>query len=354
MAHYLDRDSVYQDLDSEHVLLSLGGVPDQILQAWHEVGAMKIRPFRPSCVVVSGMGGSGLGPDIFRTAFGTRVRVPLIISNGYSLPGYVNAKSFVISVSYSGGTEETVAAYKEAGLRGARRFVITTGGTLARLAAADKVPCYKFQPRHNPSGQPRMGLGYPLGALAALIKKLRLANFSSDDITRTAAVAREVWHKVRFEEPYVHNPAKRLAETLEEKIPVFIATRFLGGALHAVTNQLQENAKHFSLFFRLPELNHHLLEALSFPRGITEKLHAVLFDSALANPLNRERLMLTRDVLRKQGVESTLFLLRAEESLAASLELLMLGGATGFYLALLHKQSPVKIPWVDYFKKHLH
>ena len=132
MAHYLDRESVYQELDSERVLLSLGSVPDQILQAWHEVGAMKLRLFRPSCVVVSGMGGSGLGPDIFRTAFGTRVRVPFIISNGYSLPGYVNARSYVISVSYSGGTEETVAAYKEASLRGAKRFVVTTGGTLLR------------------------------------------------------------------------------------------------------------------------------------------------------------------------------------------------------------------------------
>jgi len=354
MAHYLDRESVYQELDSERVLLSLGSVPDQILQAWHEVGAMKLRLFRPSCVVVSGMGGSGLGPDIFRTAFGTRVRVPFIISNGYSLPGYVNARSYVISVSYSGGTEETVAAYKEASLRGAKRFVVTTGGTLARLAAADNVPCYRFEPRHNPSGQPRMGLGYALGALAALVKKLRLANFSSDDMTRTAAVAREMWHKVRFEESYSRNPAKRLAETLEDKIPVFIATRFLGGALHAITNQLQENAKHFSLFFRVPELNHHVLEALSFPSGINKKLHAVLFDSTLANPLNRERLMLTREVLRKQGVESTLYLLRAEEPLAASLELVMLGGATGVYLALLHKQNPVKIPWVDYFKKHLH
>lgn len=354
MAHYLDRDSVYQDLDSERVLLSLGGVPDQILQAWHDVGAMKIRPFRPSCVVVSGMGGSGLGPDIFRTAFGTRLRVPLIISNGYSLPGYVNARSYVISVSYSGGTEETVAAYKEAGLRGAKRFVITTGGTLLRLATADKVSCYKFQPRHNPSGQPRMGFGYPLGALAALVKKLRLANFSSDDMTRVAAVAREMWQKVRFEEPYTRNPAKRLAETLEDKIPMFIATRFLGGALHTIANQLQENAKHFSLFFRIPELNHHVLEALSFPSGINKKLHAVLFDSTLANPLNRERLILTREVLRKCGIESTLYLLRAEESLAASLELVMLGGATGVYLAFLHKQNPVKIPWVDYFKKHLH
>lgn len=354
MAHFLDRESVYRDYDSEQVLLSLGGVSDQILQAWHEVGAMKMRPFRPSCVVVSGMGGSGLGPDIFRTAFGTRLRVPLIISNGYTLPGYVNAKSFVISVSYSGGTEETIAAYKEAGLRGAKRFVITTGGTLARLATVDKVPPYRFQPRHNPSDQPRMGFGYPLGALAALVKKLRLANFASDDMTRVAAVARETWQKVRFEQPYSRNPAKQLATALEDRIPMFIATRFLGGALHTVTNQLQENAKHFSLFFRLPELDHHLLEALAFPSGINKKLHAVCFDSALANPLNRERLVLTREVLRKQGIEHTVYLLRAEESLAASLELVMIGGAAGVYLAFLHKLNPVKIPWVDYFKKHLH
>lgn len=354
MTHYLDSELTLRRYDTSGVLASVGGISEQILQAWEEVSAMKLPRWRPTTVSISGMGGSGLGSDILKTAFGSRVRVPIIISNGYMLHGHVNKKTLVVSVSYSGNTEETIAAYKDGMLRGVKSFVITTGGTLGELASRDAVPLYRVKPRHNPCGQPRMGIGYPLGAIAALLHKFRLSNFISGEITRAAEHGRRAWKRVQFETPFKENPAKQLAAHLEEVVPVFIGTRFLGGALHTATNMMNENAKQFAVYHRLPEANHHLLEGLSFPPKLGRMLYGVFFDSSLVRLPVRQRTLITKDVFTKQGIPNEVVKLRGDDALSASLELVIICAAASAYLAMLHRIDPSEIPWVDYFKKHLH
>lgn len=354
MAHYLDSESTLRRYDTSGVLASVGGIPKQILQAWEEVGAMKLPRWKPTTVSISGMGGSGLGPHILQTAFGSRVRVPIIISNGYMLHGHVNEKTLVVSVSYSGNTEETIAAYKDGRMRGVKSFVITTGGALGELASRDAVPLYRVKPRHNPCGQPRMGIGYPIGAIAALIRRFRLSNFITGEIAQAMEHGRRVWKRVQFETPFKENPAKQLAARLEDVAPIFIGTRFLGGALHTATNMLNENSKQFALYHRLPEANHHLLEGLSFPPKLGRMLYGVFFDSSLVRLPVRQRTLITQDVFTKQGIPNEMVKLRGTDTLSASLELVMICAATSVYLAMLHRVDPAEIPWVDYLKKHLY
>lgn len=354
MPHDLDSESLFEKYDPQGVLASAGELPEQMLQAWKEVGAMKLPSYKPTSVVISGMGGSGLGPRILQSSFGSRVGVPIIVSNGYSLPGHVNKKTLVVSVSYSGNTEETFDAYKDGVLRDAQMVVITAGGALGERAKHDGVPVYRFKPLHNPCGQPRMGVGYPIGAIAALFRRFRLSNFIAGEITNAAEHARRTWKLFRFETPYADNPAKQLASRLENTIPLLLGSRFIGGAIHTGVNLLHENSKHFSLFHRLPEVNHHFLEALSFPSKISRMLYAVFFDTPLAKPMVRQRMMITRDIFTKQGLKNEVWRLRGKDSLSTSLELVMLMSAASVYLAILHRLNPVEIPWVDYFKKHLH
>ncbi len=57
----------------------------------------------------------------------------------------------MLCASYSGNTEETLAAYEAAGALGAKRVVVTAGGRLAELARSEGVPVIPvaggFQPR---------------------------------------------------------------------------------------------------------------------------------------------------------------------------------------------------------------
>ena len=77
------------------------------------------------------MGGSAIGGALARAALGDRASRPIIVARDYALPPWTTPDTTVLCSSYSGETEETLAAYEAAGALGARRIVCTTGGTLA-------------------------------------------------------------------------------------------------------------------------------------------------------------------------------------------------------------------------------
>src|SRR4051812_44268414 len=65
-------------------------------------------------VVVTGLGGSGIGGSIVQNYVFDKLKIPFIVNKDYFLPAFVNKKSLVIVCSYSGNTEETLMALQEA------------------------------------------------------------------------------------------------------------------------------------------------------------------------------------------------------------------------------------------------
>ena len=67
-------------------------------------------------VLVLGLGGSAIGGDLFRSyinAFADHGGIDVAVYRGYT-PPMVDAKTLVVASSYSGNTEETLAAYESA------------------------------------------------------------------------------------------------------------------------------------------------------------------------------------------------------------------------------------------------
>ena len=107
-------------------------------------------------IVISGLGGSGIGGKIVSQLVADDCCLPILCTNDYVLPAFVGPKTLVIISSYSGETEETVAAYNEAKAKGATISCITSGGRIAAAAAADGYNCIII-----PGGQPpRSMFGY--------------------------------------------------------------------------------------------------------------------------------------------------------------------------------------------------
>ena len=73
-----------------------------------------LSPFSNSIenVVITGLGGSGIGGKIATQLLTDQLKVPVVINNDYSLPEFVSTKTLVIVSSFSGNTEETLAALK--------------------------------------------------------------------------------------------------------------------------------------------------------------------------------------------------------------------------------------------------
>ena len=147
----LDRETIGR-IDPTDQLTDVLAIPEHLRDALWKVESAGLEPWdSPDGLVVAGMGGSAIGGQLARAILGDHASRPLLGARAYGLPPWTTPDTTVLCASYSGNTEETLACYEAAGVIGARRVVVTSGGKLAELARADQVPVVPvaggFQPR---------------------------------------------------------------------------------------------------------------------------------------------------------------------------------------------------------------
>ncbi len=344
-----------EKLDKGKILTSIVSLPEQIKQAWEEVSVLNFGKEYEGVenLVVAGMGGSALGGRIIDSLFADRLRVPLEIITDYHLPHYVNSKTLVILSSYSGNTEETIASAHDAISKKAKTFIVATGGKLAELRNKEDLIGYIYNPIHNPSNQPRMGLGYSLGVILALLGKNEFVTVTQEEIKELIKTAEEFVLSYGVRAGESQNIAKLLATKLHNKMIMIMASEHLTGVSYAFKNQINENAKNFSALFEISESNHHLLEGLKFPSGIKDKMMFLMFESEKYYERVKKRYPITKDVIEKNGYKVLTYKTTSKTKLEEVVEVLVLGSYISFYLAMLENIDPSPIPWVDYFKEKL-
>lgn len=351
----LDQTAKLQKVDPRGILASAGLFPEQVNQAWHEAAALRLpeKFSRALNVVVAGMGGSALGARIIDSLAFENLRLPLEIVGDYRLPAYVNRHSLVVVSSYSGNTEEALSCFREAQDKGAMIFVISADGRLSEMAVKTKTPAYLFSPKLNPSKQPRMGLGYSLAGELALFAKLGF--ISLDDPQMSEAINHLKARAGLFTEnvSLAKNPAKKLAWALRGHAIGLVSAEHLTGGAHAFQNMLNENGKTLAVNFKLPEMNHHLLEGLSYPIGLRRGWLFLLIESPSYDMVIRNRYQITKSVLGKQGFEVLNWEVEGRTRLSQALDLILTAGFASAYLAVIRKTDPAPIPWVDLFKAEM-
>jgi len=351
-ASLLDSRSLISKLDKQNVLGSIEALPDQIRDAWEQTNNLEFPSDYPNVknILVAGMGGSALGAHVIKHLYKDELTLPLEVYSHYHLPGYVSKDSFVLLSSYSGNTEEVIAAAKQAKEIGAKICVIAGGGELLQLARDNHWPHYHIDPRYNPSNEPRMAIGYAVFGTLSLFAKAGLINLSTENVLNLVDNLKELDSKLNPDSTS-GNTAKLLAYQAYDKAIVLSGAEHLIGAAHVTNNQLNENAKLLTAEWHLPELNHHYLEALSNPHKIKEDVFFLLFNSHLYDPRVTKRLTLTAEVIKKSGYEAEVIQASAPTKLEQIFEVITLGAYLNFYLAMLYNLNPAPIPNVDWFKQ---
>ncbi|POY39241.1 hypothetical protein C3K47_01735 [Solitalea longa] len=204
-----------------------------------------------SNVVICGMGGSGIAGRIVKGYFNDKLDLPVEVINDYTLPRYTGPKTLAIFCSYSGNTEETIAAYKIAQEKGCQIVVISSGGELEKLAIHNENKVYKVE-----GGlQPRMALGSPLTYLFFIFFDL-LGQYKNADIQKIVDF-------VVNSDDYVLQTNEMVARfngTIKNKF-VIITDSFFEGVATRFAQQVQENAKLEAFVQVLPEANHNVIES---------------------------------------------------------------------------------------------
>lgn len=348
----LDSPEEIKKLDSKNLAGSVELLGKQCEQVYEDIAKLTFSNelLKAKNIVVVGMGGSAIGAHIVSSLYFGELKVPLEIVNGYHIPGYVSGDSLIILSSYSGTTEEVLAAYEEAKSKKAKILAISSGGELAKQVLDREVGGYVFEPKFNPCGQPRMGLGYSIFSQILILTKLGFLKFSEEDFKKVLAVVDRTNVVSKMDVETSKNKAKEMASRLFCKMPVLFGSEHLVGSVHIFANQINENAKTFSVYFALPEANHHLIEGLVSPVEAHERQLFLLLKSNFYSPRVQKRYGITKAIVENNGIEVVEHDLESGSRLEQVFEFLAFGSWVSFYLAMLYGRDPSPIPMVDFLK----
>jgi glucose/mannose-6-phosphate isomerase len=310
----------------------------------------RIEPQRPRRLVLAGMGGSAIAGDLLRVWADREGTIPVHVCRHYEPPAWVTPEDFLVFSSYSGETEETLAAYAACRPLGARACVLTSGGTLERRARSEGLPCLSLPPGHPP----RAALGYSFAALASLAGHLGILERASARIEAAALYMNgpaTAWGRAVIES---RNPAKRLAIELRDRAVVLIANaRTLEPVALRWKGQLNENAKHMAWASPLPEMNHNEVDSFRHPRGEASRLLALLLMDPGDHPRIGRRFQWLRGHLRRLGVATLAVRAEGPDPVSRMLVTILLGDFVSYYLALLNGADPSALPGVARLKRFL-
>ncbi len=350
----LDQAKVYAAYDPDDIAYGLDNLAEQVRLAWSESRLIKFPASYKTCssLVIVGMGGSALGPEMLQTVFFNNLTVPVMMVRGYDLPAFVDNKTLVLLSSSSGTTEEVLEAAKVAKKRKARIMVIAAGGELVELAAKEGWPGYVFVPGEL-AKQPRLGLGFSLAGILGMLATLEYVKFGEADVRRMLTAMGDVLDTCAVDVPMADNPAKTVAQSLQGRTVFVIGAEHLLGNAHVISNQLNETSKQFATYFALPELNHHLLEGLAFPKGFIKNVTVLMLRSAHYHPRVQKRFKVTADIFERLGIEVIEYDCGGKDVIEECGEVLQYGSFLSYYLAMLNYVNPTLIPFVEEFKKKM-
>ncbi len=227
--------------------------------------------FKPKNVVICGMGGSGLVGKTAKRILENSYDKPIVLVNSYDLPAFADQNTLVICVSYSGNTEETVSAFKQALDKKCKVVTISSGGTLS-LESPENIAV-------KPGLQPRAALPLMLIPLLKMLGHEERVDF-------------EALKKAR-------DGAKEISRKLLGKNVIIYSSGYLSSVATGFKSQLNENAKSQAKDEELPEMNHNEISAWETPNPNSQ----VVFVTGNESERMKQRFQKTKEFLERVGQE---------------------------------------------------
>jgi glucose/mannose-6-phosphate isomerase len=335
-------------VDSTGQLAEVLGLPEHLRDALWRVESANLKPVDcPGGLVVAGMGGSAIGGLLARAVLGDRCSRPIAVARDYGVPPWATPDTAVLCSSYSGATEETLAAYEAAGALGAHRIVCTTGGRLAQNARADGVPVIPL-----PGGfQPRAAVGYSLVVSLEVAALVGAGEPLHTEIDVAAAHAEQLVTEWGPDSPE-DSLAKRLARSLHGTTPQIAGAGLTAPVAYRWKTQFNENTKSPAFAAELPELDHNELVGWQGAPALG-RFGAVFLDDCDLHPRVRERMRLTQELIGDNAAASERVESVGETAIERLVSLVLLGDLVSIYMAILEGRDPVQIDVLHELKRRL-
>jgi glucose/mannose-6-phosphate isomerase len=347
----LDDPRAVERGDPSGMLRSALGLAEDLRSGYAAGGAAGPLPTGEgvTAVAVCGMGGSAIAGDVLRALARPRLKIPFDVIRSPELPAYCGPRTLVVCSSYSGDTAETLAAFDEAIRRGCRVVPVTSGGALARRAAAHGLGVVPLPPGLL---APRAAVGHLVGATLGALVAMGLLPEARDDVAETVAELRVLAERLGPGRPSHENPAKDLAHRLRERVPIVWGAEGIPAvaALRWKTN-LNENAKVPAFASALPELAHN--EVAGWSPGSGRGFFLVALRDEGEHPDVAARVPLSIEIAEEAGAQAEEVWSAGRSPLARLFSLVAMGDLVSVYLALLRGVDPTPIEAIDRLKRAL-
>ncbi len=291
-------------------------------------------------IIIAGMGGSAWPGDILAAILREeKIKIPIEIVRDYFLPAYVDEKTLVFVVSYSGNTEETILMYSSALKKNAQTVVITSGGKLRWLIKeADK----QVSLIRIPSGyEPRLATGFILVSMLNVLRGILPVNPLMNINKTVEALAKTNAYSQK---------ALEVAERLFGKIPLIYTSNRFFPAAYVWKISINETAKMHAFCNSFSEINHNELSGFIQPNG---SYHVLIIKDEMDYGQVKKRMNLTKAIIREHGVDVTELLVKGDSFMTKMLTVIYLGLFTAYHLALKNNVNPSSVDLQENLKKML-
>ena len=318
------------------------GFGDQLRHAL-EIGAnttLKENTKKIESVLITGLGGSGIGGTIVSELTAEECSVPVATNKGYDLPGYINENTLVICSSFSGNTEETIEAFHKAKAKNAEIACVSSGGQLIELAKENNLNYIQL-----PSGDsPRAMMGYSITQLLYVLNHYGLIsdNFKAE-LNNSAALVDSLQEEIQAD-------AEKITDHLYGKIPVVYACDGYQGMAVRFTQQLAENSKMVSWHNIIPEMNHNELVGW---RTKNEDLAVIFFRNESDHKRNQKRIEINNEVVSKYTSSVMEYWSKGETMYEKTFYLINVGDHATFNLSKRNGVVVEEIDVINYLKGEL-
>lgn len=320
----------------------VAGFADQLKEAIAIGKAVQVRPPVAEIrnIIVTGLGGSGIGGNLVAELVGKELRVPFAVNKEYGLPNYVNENTLVICSSYSGNTEETLAAFSDALKANAHIICITSGGKLLELANQYNIDQVVI-PGGNP---PRACLGYSSVQQLFVLKQLGLISGKfEDELVETIAL-------LEREQTHIQTLAKEIAGRLYNHVPVLYTVTEMESVAVRFRQQINENSKMLCWHHVVPEMNHNELVGW---RNKVANWAPVFLRSREDYERNQQRIEINKSIVAEYVDHVLEVYAKGESQTERAFYLIHLGDWVSVYLAELNGVDAVEVKVIDYLKNEL-
>jgi glucose/mannose-6-phosphate isomerase len=346
----LDDAGAVRAADPSDMLGAVAALPRHVAEAYANGRATSGLPDLAglTSVVCCGMGGSAVAGDVLKQAFRERLGIPVDVNRSPVLPAFAGPSTLVVVSSYSGNTAETLAAFHEAAARGCRILAITGGGTLSEECAARG-----WAAVHVPGGfQPRAAVGHLTFAMLGALETGGLLPSLTEAVDEVVAELERAVAELGPEAPAERNPAKALAATIGDRIPVIWGIEGIASiAAMRWKTQMNENGKVPAFASAMSELDHN--EVVGWTRPYGERCAVIgLRHDAEPEDLS-PRFPLSADIARDAGATYDEVRVGTRSALATLFGLVVVGDFASCYVALRRGVDPTPVAVIDRLKAAL-